>query len=137
MLQDRWSMNNARAPSEPAGLNPIIGRDEIVGSIADKLLRHRLVTIVGLGGIGKTRIAYALVHTLSGAFAEATRFIDLGPLRGGALVSMTLASAFGLPIRSDDPLTGLIGYLKNRRALIGRGDRRGLTRALRPVYSRP
>lgn len=129
-------MADSQGISERSGLASIIGRDEIIRSIADKLLRRRLVTIVGLGGIGKTRIAQALVETLHDAFAEPARFIDLGPLRDDSLTAMAIASGLGLTIRSNDPLDDLVAYLKPRRMLIVLDCCEHLLDTLAPVVDR-
>ena len=122
--------------SERPGPGSIIGRDAIIRAIGDKLLRRRLVTIVGPGGIGKTRIAQALAETLRESFAEPVGFIDLGPLRDGGLASMAIASGLGLTIRSADPLDDLIAYLKPRRMLIVLDCCEHLLDALAPVVDR-
>jgi predicted ATPase len=58
----------------------LVGRDEIVSEIAGQLLRRRLVTITGAGGIGKTAVALAIGHTLVSTFRDGVQRIDVASL---------------------------------------------------------
>jgi len=96
----------------------MIGREDALASIKEQLLKHRFVTIVGPGGIGKTTVAVATVKNLSNAFRHGALFIDLAPLTDASLVASALASALGLPIASENPLPGLIAFLRDKSILI-------------------
>jgi predicted ATPase/DNA-binding winged helix-turn-helix (wHTH) protein len=102
----------------PAPLTRTIGRDQVVDLIAAQLRRHRFVTIVGPGGIGKTTVGLAVAGNLVGAYADRVCFVDLGPLADQRLVSGAFASVLGVAARIDDPLPGLLAYLKNKSMLI-------------------
>ena len=66
----------------PAPLTPLIGRDEEVGALIKKLLHpvYRCLTLVGPGGIGKTRLALAVGAEQADAFPDGVWFVDLGAL---------------------------------------------------------
>jgi predicted ATPase/DNA-binding winged helix-turn-helix (wHTH) protein len=102
----------------PAPLTRMIGRSEIVSSLATRLPRQRFMTIVGPGGIGKTTVALAVAGELSGSYADGACFVDLASLADPLLVSSTLATLLGLAILSEDPVPTLIAFLKDKQMLI-------------------
>jgi predicted ATPase/DNA-binding winged helix-turn-helix (wHTH) protein len=106
---------HANLPSRPAGL---IDREDDLQKMAALLEAARLVTVVGVGGVGKTTVAIALGHDLLEAFAGAVLFVDLSMLSGPELVTATVASMLGLPVRSDDATQNLIAYLRDKRILL-------------------
>ncbi|WP_119271181.1 ATP-binding protein [Taklimakanibacter deserti] len=102
----------------PLSLARIVGRDDTVRLIAARLVQSRFITIVGPGGIGKTTVALAVVDALAQSFADGARFVDLAPIGNSGLVASAVASALGLPIRTDDPATDLAAALADRKMLI-------------------
>jgi predicted ATPase/DNA-binding winged helix-turn-helix (wHTH) protein len=98
-------------------LRRMVGRDAVVEAISAQLASRRFVTILGPGGIGKTTVAVSVGHALA-ADRGAVCFVDLGPLTDTRLVPSLVAAALGLVIQSDDPSSGLIGFLRNRRMLL-------------------
>jgi DNA-binding winged helix-turn-helix (wHTH) protein len=104
--------------SVPAFITHLIGRDDTVVEISNKVVDKRLVTIVGTGGVGKTTVALAVAHALAGSFGQSIRFLNFSALSNPDLLSSTVASSFGLQVGSNDPLPYLVGYLRERRMLI-------------------
>lgn len=102
----------------PARLARMVGREDSVRALAGQLAAARFVTIVGPGGVGKTTVAAAVAHELLESFAGAALFVDFGLVTDPRLVPVTVASMLGLPIRSDDPVPGLIAHLRDRRFLL-------------------
>ncbi|WP_035720446.1 winged helix-turn-helix domain-containing protein [Bradyrhizobium sp. ARR65] len=96
----------------------LVGRDQTICDIADKLRGERFVTIVGPGGIGKTTVAISAGHALLGEFAGAVSFLDLGAIHDAALVPDVVASTLGLMGQSEDPSDGLVQFLRNKRMLL-------------------
>ncbi|HZU75474.1 MAG TPA: NB-ARC domain-containing protein [Dehalococcoidia bacterium] len=87
----------ALAPSNlPAPVTPCIGRERELATIADRLSTVRLLTLIGPGGVGKTRLAIAAAHTVRSAFPDGVWFIDLAPTRDSALVPAVIAQKLGL-----------------------------------------
>jgi predicted ATPase/ATP/maltotriose-dependent transcriptional regulator MalT len=79
----------------------------------------RLLTLVGSGGIGKTRLAIALADQMTPAFADGVWFVDLSAIRAAALVLPTVAHT--LRVQNDGrrtPLDCLQDYLRERHALL-------------------
>jgi predicted ATPase len=106
---------HANLPNRLAGL---IDREDDLREMAGLLEVSRLVTIVGSGGVGKTTLGIALGHDLLEAFAGAVLFVDLSMLSGPELVTATVASMLGLPVRSDDATQNLVAYLRDKRILL-------------------
>jgi predicted ATPase len=96
----------------------MVGRDDTVRSLAQKLPMWRLVSIVGPGGVGKTTVAIAVAHTLVDGFHDAVFFIDLAALTDPQLVPTAVASALGLMVKSQDPLVGLLTFIGDRKILL-------------------
>ncbi|WP_343715145.1 winged helix-turn-helix domain-containing protein [Inquilinus sp.] len=102
----------------PARLARMVGREDSVRALAEQLAAGRFVTIVGPGGVGKTTVAAAVAHELLDSFAGAALFVDFGLVTDPRLVPVAVASMLGLPIRSEDPVPGLIAHLRDRRFLL-------------------
>jgi predicted ATPase/DNA-binding SARP family transcriptional activator len=88
----------------PASVSPLIGRAWEVGAVTALLDDHRLVTLVGPGGVGKTRIAFEA----AGARPAPTVVVDLAAVSDAATVPSVLAAA--VPVATtpdDDPLVAV------------------------------
>jgi predicted ATPase/DNA-binding winged helix-turn-helix (wHTH) protein len=109
---------SAKVHSLPARPSQMVGRDQTVDEISDRLTSKRFVTIVGPGGIGKTTVAVSTGHALLTQFAGQVHFIDFGAIRDPALVPSIVASVLGLPSRSSDPSDSLVAFLRGRRLLL-------------------
>jgi predicted ATPase/DNA-binding winged helix-turn-helix (wHTH) protein len=102
----------------PPPLARMVGRDETVREVCQKLIAERFVSIVGPGGMGKTTVALAVAHALLIDFRGAVCFVELSPLSDPQLLAGTVASAFGLPVQSQDPIPGLVAHLRGKRVLL-------------------
>jgi predicted ATPase/DNA-binding winged helix-turn-helix (wHTH) protein len=102
----------------PGRLNAMIDRKEDLERLSIQVNAHRLVTIVGSGGVGKTTVAVAIAHQLRAAFNGAVLFVDLGMLSDPRLVATGVASMLGLSVQSQDATAGLIAYLRDKRILL-------------------
>lgn len=96
-----------------------VGRDADLKSIEALVHDHRLVSVVGTGGSGKTRLAIEAAARLAGSFEDGVLLCDLSPIRDGALVPSAMAAALG---RRDaveaDPLAAVADTLRGRRVLL-------------------
>jgi predicted ATPase/DNA-binding winged helix-turn-helix (wHTH) protein len=102
----------------PVVLTRMIGRAEIVEAIIADLPRLRFITLVGPGGIGKTRVALAVADAVAMRYPDGVRFIDLSSIADAQLVPGTLATAFGLVTATHDPLASLVAFLRDKAMLI-------------------
>jgi len=119
------ALDVAKTPDRPSGtrklparLPRMVGRKETIDELVPLVLSRRFVSIVSSGGIGKTTVAIALGNALLHEFAEAVYFIDLGSINDPSLVCSAVASAIGSPGYEQDPLSGLISFLSNRKQLL-------------------
>ena len=84
----------------PAPVSELIGRDAELDAILDIIASHRLVTLTGAGGIGKTRLGYEAARRLLPRFADGIWAVELAPLSDPELVPVTVATALGLELAS-------------------------------------
>src|SRR5512135_1608227 len=102
---------------------PLIGRQREVEELR-QLLRDphcRLLTLVGPGGIGKTRLAIETASHVQAAFAEGVYFVPLAPVNSTRLIVPVTADALGFAFQSAssaEPKTQLFNYLKEKQALL-------------------
>ena len=104
----------------PVPLTPLIGREALIESIC-ALLRDdvRLLTLVGPGGIGKTRIAIEVAARLAAAYPDGLRFIELAPIRDAGLVAPTIARAFRIHEGGRHPLADqVVSALRDKSLLL-------------------
>lgn len=80
----------------PAERSSFIGRQREIEALQRALAEHRLVTLTGIGGAGKTRLALHVGALELGRFPDGVFFVDLAPLADPELVPQTLAAACGL-----------------------------------------
>ncbi|QJR11654.1 hypothetical protein DSM104443_02733 [Usitatibacter rugosus] len=90
---------------------------ELRGLLADPTCR--LLTLLGMGGVGKTRLSMALAEMEGPAFPDGTYVVGLDDLQDPRLFAQTLARACGLqPAASASPLSTVCGFLRERNALV-------------------
>ena len=107
-------------PSEPT---PLLGRIDELRIIREQLLSPevRLLTLLGPGGVGKTRLATATARDLSqaGEGFDAVGFVDLSAARDPALVLPTIARMLKAPrAGTSDPLRAVADFIDGRRVLL-------------------
>ncbi len=81
----------------PAEVTRFIGRRRELPAIAGAVERHRLVTLRGAGGLGKTRLALRAAAGLRDNFADGCWLVPLSPLRAPELLARTVSETLGLP----------------------------------------
>lgn len=100
----------------PTERTSFIGRDDELQELAELLQAHRLVTLTGVGGAGKTRLAQVLAHQHLDDFPDGVHLLDLAPVADRAMVVSAAAVAFGLRVR-DGPEPALREALRHQNAL--------------------
>lgn len=101
----------------PAPASELIGREAALCEVRDLVLEHRLSTLTGAGGIGKTRLALEAARGLLASFPDGVWVVDLAPLTDGDLVATSVAIALGLS-SSDTTSERLASALKGQRILV-------------------
>jgi predicted ATPase len=103
----------------PHRLTPLIGRADEVSSIISLLEKTRLVTIVGTGGTGKTRVALETGARLLGGFADGVWFVDLAPSQDPSFVVAAIASVLEVGQSLERPLIrAVVDHLRPRSLLL-------------------
>lgn len=103
----------------PIPLTAFIGRSDQIDQLAQHLQRTRLLTLTGVGGVGKTRLAIALATLTRERFSDGVWFIDLAPLTQPDLLAQTILSVLKLPDQPDQTALGtLTTYLAAKHALL-------------------
>lgn len=100
----------------PGRRDAFVGRDRELRDIRDLLREERLVTLVGPGGVGKTRLATELAASMDDDRSDVS-FCDLRRAVPGA-VAPVLVAALGGTARGDDPVDTLVELLGHREALV-------------------
>jgi predicted ATPase/DNA-binding CsgD family transcriptional regulator/Tfp pilus assembly protein PilF len=100
-------------------LTTFVDRDEDLAELKSLLDAHRLVTVSGAGGVGKTRIATHLAVNLLDAYFDGVWFCDFSPVRHGELVASVVARVLGVRQQQSQPVAESIARaLKRNRALL-------------------
>jgi predicted ATPase/DNA-binding SARP family transcriptional activator len=102
----------------PRPSSTFVGREELLDNLESRVARARLVTLIGPGGVGKTRITLEAMHRLAPLFEDDVAFCDL-TAAGPVPVSRVVISALGVEERAgEDHLSRLAGVLRHRRCLL-------------------
>jgi predicted ATPase/DNA-binding CsgD family transcriptional regulator len=101
-----------------AALTSFIGRDEPVREVAGLLDRHRLVTVTGPGGSGKTRLAGEVARQLAARFADGVWLVELAALADPAAVASVVAAALEVRDLPGVPVAEALARALARRQLL-------------------
>ena len=106
----------------PVTRTRILGREDLLAEVPDRLERAALVTLTGVGGSGKTRLAIEVGTRVAEQFPDGAAFVDLSPLGDPGLVAQTIATAVGVyhagTGEHDAVMEALIAYMGQRRTLV-------------------
>ena len=103
----------------PAPLTPFVGRAAECSALAAALAGHRLVTAVGPGGIGKTRLALEVAAGQASRFPAGVWYVNLVPVTDGAMVAPALAGVLGLREQPGQPAEEtVLSWLAEREAML-------------------
>ncbi|MFF2896922.1 ATP-binding protein [Streptomyces sp. NPDC057966] len=112
--------NGPTAPGNlPAELNRFVGRENELVRLAQLLEESRLVTMVGVGGVGKTRCAARIATLLKKRYCDGVRMAELSAIHDPELLEHALADALGLTDHTGrPPRTTVVEHLADRRLLL-------------------
>lgn len=95
-----------------------VGRERELHTLSSSIREHRVVTIVGPGGVGKTRVARRLAFEALEAFPEGVWFVDLSPLRSEHEVYEQIGGVLSLAASGEDRASAILGELREKRVLL-------------------
>jgi predicted ATPase/DNA-binding SARP family transcriptional activator len=103
----------------PFQISSFIGREKERDDIVNLIANNRLVTLVGAGGIGKTRLSLKTGEELFREYADGVWFVELASLSDPARVPQTIAALFGLIEGSEaSPTEKLVRFLRSKTVLL-------------------
>ena len=102
----------------PADRGPIVGRTADVERVAAAISRHRLVTVTGTGGVGKTTLAVAVAREAGRRYRQGAWFVELGHVRRDRDVAPVTATALGLKLRGAGSSATVAAALRDQERLI-------------------
>ena len=103
----------------PQQVTTLVGREREIAEVKRLLTTTRLLTLVGAGGIGKTRIALHAAAEVMDDYANGVWFVDLAPLSDVRLVPQTVATALGVAEEAGSTYTdALVHFVKDKQLLL-------------------
>ncbi|MGQ4618551.1 protein kinase domain-containing protein [Nocardia sp. R7R-8] len=113
------SPDSGRMRHLPLELTSFVGRRKELTEAKNALSTSRLVTLTGIGGVGKTRLALRSATAVQQDYADGVAFVELGELRDESLLASVVAHALGLVDRSTIPVyETLVDFLMPREMLV-------------------
>jgi predicted ATPase/DNA-binding CsgD family transcriptional regulator len=103
----------------PESLSSFVGREEELAGITKVATRHRLVTLIGPGGVGKTRLAIEVARLLGPGFGAGVHFLELSGVPDGDLVDESVLAGLGLRADAQQaPREVVTAHLRGLNALL-------------------
>ncbi len=120
----------------PAELTSFVGRRREVALTRRLLSRSRLLTLTGVGGVGKTRLALRMAAEVRRTFPDGVWFVELAALHDPQLVPHSMASALELRQVSAEPTADLAQYLERKQLLVVLDNCEHLSQAVAVMVSK-
>jgi predicted ATPase/DNA-binding SARP family transcriptional activator len=106
----------ARTVAPPVATTPLIGREAEIAAVRAALARHRVVTLTGTGGVGKTRLAAEIAAAFEREAEDEVGWVELAPVADPSAVEHVVATALGVAVSGGSPVRQvLIEALASRR----------------------
>ena len=102
----------------PAAVDSFVGREEELGEVASLLAESRLLTLVGAGGTGKTRLAVEAAHRVSSDFAGGAWLVELASVTQAEAVPQVVADLMGIVPQPGKTLTESLADALRHRSLL-------------------
>ena len=104
----------------PNQLTAFIGRERELSQILERMQQPdvRLLTLIGLGGMGKTRLALQIAQSKLSDFSDGVFFISLAPLTTASAIAPAIAAALGLTLQGSNTTQALMSALHHKRLLL-------------------
>lgn len=102
----------------PVDLTRFVGRESEVATVRSLLTSSRLVTLTGVGGVGKSRLALRVVRHLRKAFTDGVWLVELAELGEPDLLGTTTLGVLGIRDDAGDPMAELVEHLRDKQLLL-------------------
>lgn len=102
----------------PVPAAPLIGRDRATDDIVELVLANRVVTLTGVGGVGKTRLAVEVAGRIADRFNDGVWMIELAPVGEPGAVPDAIANALGITPQNDRPVIDAVADALSGRQLL-------------------
>jgi predicted ATPase/DNA-binding XRE family transcriptional regulator len=113
------SLSSKPSTNLPAPLTTFIGREKEQSDVIRLITKHRLVTLTGSGGVGKTRLSIRVGERVLGNYTDGVWLMELASLSNPALIAQAFATLFGLTTQSTISFTDLlINFLRAKSSLL-------------------
>ncbi len=109
---------DVRPSSLPTQLTSFVGRERELAEVRELLEAHRLVTLTGPGGTGKTRLSLQVAADAMDRFPDGVHFVALAPIRELELVLPTIGQVLGLADPGREPVQRLPEHIGERKLLL-------------------
>ncbi|HEY0606533.1 MAG TPA: tetratricopeptide repeat protein [Herpetosiphonaceae bacterium] len=110
---------SVRRTNVPFPFTNFVGRASERAELTSLILANRLVTLIGMGGSGKTRLALQLSSDALANFADGVWFVDLSPIRDGGFVAQAIANALDMrKLAEREMLAALCAQLQSKHMLL-------------------
>lgn len=120
-IKPQTAVSTSQRDNLPATTNPFIGRDAELAQLSQRLQAddNRLISLIGLGGAGKSRLALEAAKANRAHFADGVYFVSLASVQRVEGILTAVATALGLYLQKDLPLQEqLIAHFKPRQQLL-------------------
>jgi predicted ATPase/class 3 adenylate cyclase len=103
----------------PQQVTTFIGREREQEQVKAALKKARLLTLTGIGGMGKTRLSLQVAADIVNEYSDGVWFVELAPINDGSLVPQAVATALSVKEESGRPLTeALVAHARERQMLL-------------------
>lgn len=123
LAEDPTLLGERKDPETPGNLGvpltTFVGREKELHELRELTEKERLITLNGIGGVGKSRLAIELATSRKDAFQDGVWIIQLAPLTDESLISQSVAAALNIREQPDqEMLHTLLDFIRNREILL-------------------